>query len=111
MDISQHTLLELKALAFDLVAERDQISSNLNTVINEMKVRTNSAPQPEVTHSEEVVGTGVDTTEVPLASVCEVNPLESQSQTSQEVSVTPEVTTESHVESPVVVEASSIENI
>jgi hypothetical protein len=39
MDISEMSLIELKALGFDLILQRDQVNAALNAVVQEINKR------------------------------------------------------------------------
>ena len=55
MDISQKTLVELKALAFDEISVIEQAQHNLK-VINEEMNKRKQAPTAEVLDPEETIG-------------------------------------------------------
>jgi len=67
MDISKMSIVELKALAFDLFAQRSNIDANLK-VVNDRMIELNNMQKPgeviaEVPADEPVVETVVENTE------------------------------------------------
>ena len=47
MDITKMTETELKALALDLIGQREQVNNNLHILQEELKKRAKVAEQPE----------------------------------------------------------------
>ena len=43
MDITTMTDIELKALAFDMIAQRDQAQTNINAIVTELQKRADLA--------------------------------------------------------------------